>query len=90
MLTGRHPDKSAETLIHAGGPATDGRSSYDEIASARRKRDRQAPAQRVQPAGINRRRAQCDPESECQSVEEGIANGSGEVPSLLNPKTFSA
>lgn len=50
MLTGRHPDKSAETLIHAGGPATDGRSSYDEIASARRKRDRQAPAQRGQRA----------------------------------------
>lgn len=74
--------------LATGDRGGDGGTNYDEIATIPRKRDTSASAQCEQTAEIACRPFQCGPEPGCQSGEEGIANGSGEVPSLPKPKTF--
>ena len=71
-----------------GSPGGTGNTSYDGIATPRRKVGNLVPAQREPSIGIGPHLVQCDLRSECQGSEEGIANGLGEVPSLPKVKTF--
>jgi len=72
------------------GPAIDGDSNCVESASILRKPGRRAPAQHARSVGTGQGRALHDLGSGCQSAGEGTANGSGEVPSPLKPKTLLA
>jgi hypothetical protein len=102
-VTGHRPNESeyvrhrlaawpttARTHLAMADPEDDGSRNCAAIAMLRRKAGRRAPAQRGPPNGIGQHRGPRDPRSECQCLVEGIANGSGEVPSLPKHKTISA
>ena len=88
--TGRRWPTTVRTHLAMADPEDDGSSNCAAIAMIRRKAGRRAPAQRAPPNGIGQHRVPRDPRSECQGLVEGIANGSGEVPSLPKHKTIQA